>query len=361
MSLSPSLAQKLEEVEAKYLELESRLAEPAVLADNEAFQKVAKEHADLSDLVEAFRAYKTMASQMEENRALMEDPDPEMAEMAQAEVEAAQEKLPRLADRLALLLLPKDPRDDKNVILEVRAGTGGEEAALFASDLFRMYARFAEGRRWKVEIMSSHESATGGFKEIIAMITGKGAYSQLKYESGVHRVQRVPSTETQGRIHTSACTVAVLPEADEVEVDIRIDDLRIDFYRSTGAGGQHVNTTDSAVRLTHIPTGLVVTCQDERSQHKNRAKAMKVLAARLLDIKQQEQQREQAAARKSQVGTGDRSERIRTYNFPQNRITDHRIGLTLYKLEIIMNGEMDELIPPLTAHFQAEALKASQF
>jgi peptide chain release factor 1 len=347
-------------VESKYVDLESRMAEPAVLADNEAFQKVAKEHADLRDLVAAFRAHQTMESQLEENRLLMDDPDPEMAELAQAEVEAAQAELPRLEDRLALLLLPKDPRDDKNVILEVRAGTGGEEAALFAADLFRMYVRFAEGRRWKVEIMSSSESATGGFKEIIAMISGKGAFSQLKYESGVHRVQRVPTTETQGRIHTSACTVAVLPEADEVEVDIRIEDLRVDFYRSTGAGGQHVNTTDSAVRLTHIPSGLVVTCQDERSQHKNRAKAMKVLAARLLDAKQQAQDRDLAAERKSQVGTGDRSERIRTYNFPQNRVTDHRIGLTLYKLEIILNGEMGELIPPLTAYFQAEALKATQ-
>jgi peptide chain release factor 1 len=283
-----------------------------------------------------------------------------MAELAKAEVEAAVAELPRVEERLTILLLPKDPLDDKNVFLEIRAGTGGEEAALFASELLRMYLRFAEKLRWKVEIMSQSESATGGFKEVIALITGKGAYSQLKYESGVHRVQRVPVTETQGRIHTSAVTVAVLPEADEVEVDIRPEDLRVDFYRSTGAGGQHVNTTDSAVRLTHIPTGVVVTCQDERSQHKNRAKAMKVLAARLLDAKVQEQQRQQAAARKSQVGTGDRSERIRTYNYPHNRVTDHRIGLTLYNLDLFMVGDLSELLPPLLAYFQAEALKCTQ-
>jgi peptide chain release factor 1 len=354
------LVVKLTEVESRYQDLEVRLADPKVLNDHEAFQKTAKEHADLAELVATFGQYNKLTADLAENRALMNDDDPEMAEMARAEVEAATEALPRLEERLAVLLLPKDPLDDKNVLLEIRAGTGGEEAALFAGELLRMYLRFAETLRWKVEIMSQSESATGGLKEVIALIAGKGAYSQLKYESGVHRVQRVPVTETQGRIHTSAVTVAVLPEADEVEVDIRLEDLRVDFYRSTGAGGQHVNTTDSAVRLTHLPSGVVVTCQDERSQHKNRAKAMKVLAARLLDAKVQAQQKEQAAARKSQVGSGDRSERIRTYNYPQNRVTDHRIGLTLYKLELIMNGDLSELLPPLLAYFQAEALQNAQ-
>jgi len=359
MSLSPLLSNKLTEVETRYQELESRLADPKVLSDNEAYQKVAKEHADLDQLVNTFRDHRRLEAELTENRELAKDSDPEMAEMAKAEVEAALERLPQLEQEMQLLLLPKDPNDDKNVILEIRAGTGGEEAALFAAELLRMYLRHAELTRWKTEIMSTSESATGGFKEVIAMISGQGAYSQLKYESGVHRVQRVPVTESQGRIHTSAVTVAVLPEADEVEVDIRIEDLRIDFYRSTGAGGQHVNTTDSAVRLTHLPSGLVVTCQDERSQHKNRAKAMKVLASRLLDAKIRAQQAAEAAARKSQVGSGDRSERIRTYNYPQSRVTDHRIGLTLYKLETILGGDLSEMIPPLISHFQAEALKAS--
>jgi peptide chain release factor 1 len=359
MSLNHLLNNKLIEVEQRYQDLEERLADPKVLGDNEAYQKVAKDHADLNQLVNVFRDYRRLEAELEENRELAKDSDPEMAEMAKAEIEAAQERMPQLEHQLQLLLLPKDPNDDKNVLLEIRAGTGGEEAALFAAELLRMYLRFAELKRWKTEIMSSSESANGGFKEVIAMISGQGAYSQLKYESGVHRVQRVPVTESQGRIHTSAVTVAVLPEADEVEVDIRIEDLRIDFYRSTGAGGQHVNTTDSAVRLTHLPSGLVVTCQDERSQHKNRAKAMKVLASRLLDAKIQAQQAAEAASRKSQVGSGDRSERIRTYNYPQGRVTDHRIGLTLYKLEYILAGDLSEMIPPLISHFQAEALKVS--
>ncbi|MBI5524408.1 MAG: peptide chain release factor 1 [Desulfarculus sp.] len=359
MSLNHLLSNKLTEVETRYQELEDRLADPKVLADNEAYQKVAKDHADLRQLVDTFREHRRLEAELAENRELAKDPDPEMAEMAKAEVEAACTRLPQLEHELQLLLLPKDPNDDKNVLLEIRAGTGGEEAALFAAELLRMYLRYAELKRWKTEIMSSSESANGGFKEVIAMISGQGAYSQLKYESGVHRVQRVPVTESQGRIHTSAVTVAVLPEADEVEVDIRPEDLRVDFYRSTGAGGQHVNTTDSAVRLTHLPSGVVVTCQDERSQHKNRAKAMKVLASRLLDAKIQAQQAAEAASRKSQVGSGDRSERIRTYNYPQGRVSDHRIGLTLYKLEYIMEGDLSELIPPLISHFQAEALKAS--
>ncbi|MFZ5586472.1 MAG: peptide chain release factor 1 [Thermodesulfobacteriota bacterium] len=358
MALSPLILNKLKEVEERFDELEKRLALPEVLASHEAFQKIAKERSDIEALVSAYRDYVRLGEELAGNRELMKDPDPEMAELAKAEAEAAEARLDELEREISILLLPKDPNDEKNVILEIRAGTGGEEAALFAADLLRMYLRFAENKRWKVEIMSTSESATAGFKEVIALIAGQGAYSQLKYESGVHRVQRVPATESQGRIHTSAATVAVLPEAEEAEVDVRPEDLRIDVYRSTGAGGQHVNTTDSAVRLTHLPTGLVVTCQDERSQHKNRAKAMKVLASRLLDMKVQEQQAAEAASRKSQVGSGDRSERIRTYNFPQNRLTDHRIGLTLYNLDQVMNGELGDVIPPLTAHFQAEAIKA---
>ena len=276
--------------------------------------------------------------------------------MAGAEVADLQAEKNQLEAQLKLMLLPKDPNDSRNVILEVRAGTGGDEAALFAGDLFRMYTRYAENRGWTVELLSSAESEAGGFKEVIAMITGNGAYSRFKYESGTHRVQRVPETETQGRIHTSACTVAVLPEAEDVEIDIDPSDLRIDLFRASGAGGQHVNKTESAVRITHIPTGVVVSCQDEKSQHKNKAKAMKVLQSRLLDAMQAEQQARMAADRKSQVGSGDRSERIRTYNFPQGRCTDHRVGLTLYKLEAIMQGDLDEVIDTLTTHYQAEQM-----
>jgi peptide chain release factor 1 len=289
----------------------------------------------------------------------MDDEDRELAEMAAAEVAEAEESLPGLEDQIQLLLLPRDPNDEKNVLLEVRAGTGGEEAALFAADIFRMYLRFAERKGWQSEIMSCHETDSGGFKEVIVLISGQGAYSQLKFESGVHRVQRVPTTESQGRIHTSAVTVAVLPEAEEVELDINPEDLRIDVFRASGPGGQHVNKTESAVRITHIPTGLVVSCQDEKSQFKNKAKAMKVLRARLFDQMKAEQHAKEAAERRSQVGSGDRSERIRTYNFPQGRVSDHRINLTLYKLDQIMDGDLDFLIPPLTAHFQAEALKNS--
>ncbi len=287
---------------------------------------------------------------------MLNDKDPEIRELAKDEIDELTRESDDLKERLKLLLLPKDPNDERNILLEIRAGTGGEEAALFVADLFRMYSRYAEKKGWKVEILSSHETGIGGFKEIIALISGDKVYSRLKYESGTHRVQRVPETETQGRIHTSAVTVAVLPEADEVDVDINPSDLRIDVYRASGAGGQHVNKTESAVRITHVPTGLVVQCQDERSQHKNKSKAMKVLAARLLELKQREQQAQQSQERRTIVGTGDRSERIRTYNFPQGRITDHRIGLTIYRLEDIMQGNLDEIIEPLGTHFQAEAL-----
>jgi peptide chain release factor 1 len=357
MSLSDLLLKKLDEVEERYEAVESRLALPEVLADQEAYQKTAKEHADLAPLVDAYRTYQEISEQLVENRELMKDDDPEMAELAEAEVHEQEAKLEELEEKIQFLLLPKDPNDDKNVILEIRAGTGGDEAALFAADLLRMYLRFGERNNWKTEIMNEHVTAGGGFKEVCVMISGKGAYSKLKYESGVHRVQRVPVTESQGRIHTSAVTVAVLPEAEDVEVDIKPDDIRLDVFRASGPGGQHVNKTESAVRLTHLPTGLVVSCQDEKSQIKNKAKAMKVLKARLLDKMTQEQHDDQAAARKSQVGSGDRSERIRTYNFPQGRVSDHRINLTLYKLEIILDGELSDLLPPLAAHFQAEALK----
>jgi peptide chain release factor 1 len=351
---------KLTQLENKFQALEERMADPKIIADNESYQKTAKERADLQELVGTFREYKQLLLDLDENAKLANDLDRELAELAQEELEEGQKRESQLEKRLAALLLPKDPNDEKNIIVEIRAGTGGDEAALFAADLFRMYIRYAEIKHWKTEILSSNETSGGGFKEVIALLSGKGAYSQLKYESGVHRVQRVPVTESQGRIHTSAATVAVLPEAEENEVEIRPEDLRIDVYRSTGAGGQHVNTTDSAVRITHLPSGLVVTCQDERSQHKNRAKAIKVLASRLKDAQDQAQKNSMDATRKNQVGSGDRSERIRTYNYPQNRITDHRIGLTLHKLDIVMQGDLSEIIPPLTAHFQAEALKASR-
>jgi peptide chain release factor 1 len=294
---------------------------------------------------------------MEDSLSLLKDPDPEIRELAKKEVEALENRREKLEKKLKKLIMPKDPNDVKNVLIEIRAGTGGEEAALFASDLFRMYSRYAEMRNWKVEIMDSHPTGVGGFKEIIAMIHGRGAYSRLKYESGIHRVQRVPQTEAQGRIHTSAVTVAVLPEAEEVDLKIDPNELKIDVFRSTGPGGQSVNTTDSAVRITHLPTNLVVTCQDEKSQHKNKAKALKVLRARLLDKMVEEQTEKRSEERKSQIGTGDRSGRIRTYNFPQGRVTDHRIGLTLYKLENILQGDIDEIIEELITYYQAQALK----
>jgi peptide chain release factor 1 len=349
---------KLEEVEDRYLQLEKSLSDPEIIKSQATYQKLAKEHAELSPLIAKYRQYKSLSDQALENKELLEDPDPQMRELAKGEIEAIKDQLSRIEDEIKLLLLTKDPNDEKNTLLEIRAGTGGEEAALFAADLFRMYSKLAEAMGWKVEIMSEHPTGMGGFKEIIALIEGKGAYSKLKYESGVHRVQRVPATEAQGRLHTSAVTVAVLPEAEEVDIIIDPEEIRVDVFRSSGPGGQSVNTTDSAIRVTHLPTGLVVSCQDEKSQHKNKAKALKVLRARLLDLKIKEQQDKISEDRKSQVGSGDRSERIRTYNFPQNRLTDHRIGLTLYRLDSIMEGNLSEVIDPLSTFYQAEQLKA---
>ncbi|QCQ21651.1 peptide chain release factor 1 [Desulfoglaeba alkanexedens] len=350
--------ERLATVEQRFEELEDLLAKPDVFADPQQYQRLAKEHAELSPIVEAYRRRRKLEHELEENQELARhEPDPEMRALAREEVTRIREAIAATERDLRVMLLPKDPNDEKNVILEIRAGTGGDEAALFAADLFRMYSRYAEERGWRVEVLDSHPTGIGGFKEIVAAVNGRGAFSRLKFERGVHRVQRIPATESQGRIHTSAVTVAVLPEAEDVDVQIDPSDLRIDVYRSSGPGGQSVNTTDSAVRITHLPTGLVVICQDEKSQHKNKAKALKVLRARLLDIMQSEQDAKIAQDRKNQVGSGDRSERIRTYNFPQNRVTDHRINLTLYKLESVLGGNLDELIDPLIACSQAEALK----
>jgi peptide chain release factor 1 len=347
--------EKIEELERRFQELEALLSDPAVIANQPEFRRLSREHADLSALVAAYRRYKKVQAEIEGNRELLADPD--MKEMAEEELKSLEEEQSRLEGEVKLLLLPKDPNDNKSVILEIRAGTGGDESALFAGDLFRMYTRFAEANRWRVEMISASESERGGFKEVVASVEGEGVYAKLKYESGTHRVQRVPETEAQGRIHTSACTVAIMPEAEDIDIDINPADLKIDVYRSSGAGGQHVNTTDSAVRITHIPTGTVVACQEERSQIKNRAKAMKVLKSRILDTLVQEQNSRMAADRKQQVGSGDRSERIRTYNFPQGRMTDHRIGLTLYRLDALMEGDIGEVVDSLRAHYQMEALK----
>jgi peptide chain release factor 1 len=351
---------KLAEVERRYVDLEERLIDPAVLGSRKDFARLAKERADLEPIVAAYRDWKKLRQEVEGHRALLESSDDDVRQLAKDELPGLREQVDALAERLRVLLLPKDPNDDRNVVLEIRAGTGGEEASLFAAALFRMYSRYAEAQGWRVETLSANATGLGGFKEIIALIEGQGAYSKLKFEGGVHRVQRVPVTEASGRIHTSAVTVAVLPEAEDVEVAIdETKELRIDVYRSSGPGGQSVNTTDSAVRVTHLPTGLVVSCQDEKSQHKNKAKALKILRARLLERAQAEQQAAEALSRRSMVGSGDRSERVRTYNFPQGRVTDHRINLTLYSLDKVLDGDVAPLIDGLITHHQAEQLQAA--
>ncbi len=351
--------EKLSFVEERYEELSRRISDPEVIADHDVWQKLCKEHSDITPIVEKYREYKQNKDTLDEATEMLREGglEKEFREMLDDEIKSSKENIERISEELKILLLPKDPNDDKNVIVEIRGGAGGDEAALFAADLFRMYSMYAESKRWKTEVLSSNETGIGGYKEISFQITGAGAYSRLKFESGVHRVQRIPETESGGRIHTSTVTVAIMPEAEEVDVEINPDDLQIDTYRSSGAGGQHVNKTESAIRITHIPTGLVITCQDERSQHKNRESAMKMLRSRLYQMKEEEQAAAVAADRKSQVGTGDRSERIRTYNYPQGRVTDHRIGLTLYKIEQIMNGDLDEIIDALIASDQSEKLK----
>jgi len=351
---------KLDGVVARFEQIEHRLSQPDAFQDRKAYEALTREHSELSKIVAVYRQYQTCLAELADSQELLKDADPELKALAREEADALTDKRDRLDAELRQLLVPKDPMDDKNVIVEIRAGTGGDEAALFAADLFRMYARYAENRNWKVEPLSEHATGVGGFKEIIVSINGSGAYSRLKFESGTHRVQRVPTTETQGRIHTSAVTVAVLPEAEDVDLAIDPNELKIDVFRSSGPGGQSVNTTDSAVRITHLPSGLVVTCQDEKSQHKNKAKAMKVLRARLMDQAIQEQNQQRSQERKSQIGTGDRSGRIRTYNFPQGRVSDHRINMTLYRLDDIMQGDIDEIIDALVTHHQAQALEHAE-
>ena len=357
--MKPSIAAKLENLSERLQEINALLADPDTIADQNRFRELSMEYAQLKPVVDCFGAYQSTLEDIESANEMLQEDDAEMREMAADELSEARSRRDELELELQKQLLPKDPNDNKNVYLEVRAGTGGDEAALFAGDLFKMYSRYAESRRWKVELMSQSLGEHGGFKEVVAKIEGQGAYSRLKFESGAHRVQRVPETESQGRVHTSACTVAIMPEADELdEIDLNPADLRIDTFRASGAGGQHVNKTDSAIRITHLPTGVVVECQDERSQHKNKARAMSVLSARLLSAQVEKQQAEQAQTRKSLVGSGDRSERIRTYNYPQGRVTDHRINLTLYKLDDMMQGDMDQVIEPLINEYQADQLAA---
>lgn len=354
------MLEKLGQIEERFEAVNEELMLPETASDQELYKKLMKEYKQLSPIVEKYREYKSVSESIAEAEEILalKDADKELKELALMELEEGREKSALIQDELKTLLLPKNPDDDKSAIVEIRGGAGGEEAALFAGVLMRMYSMYAESRRWKVEIMNGNETELGGYKEVSFLVEGDGVYSRLKYESGVHRVQRVPETEASGRIHTSTVTVAVLPEAEDVEIEINPADLQIDTYRAGGAGGQHVNKTESAIRITHLPTGLVVECQDERSQHKNRDKAMKVLRSRLYDMMRQQQEDEMNSDRRAQVGTGDRSERIRTYNYPQGRVTDHRIGLTLYKIEQILNGDMDEVIDALTTHYRAEMLKS---
>lgn len=355
--MKKSFYEKLQSLSYRLTELGGLLSDPSVMSNQNRFRELSKEYAEIEPIVKCFNTYTNNEESLKQAQSLLEENDAEIKALATEEIKSLDAEQQTLEQTLKTLLLPTDPNDERNVFLEVRAGTGGNEAAIFAGDLFRMYTRYADNRGWKIEIVSQSEGEHGGYKEIISRIVGQGAYSQLKFESGAHRVQRVPVTESQGRVHTSACTVAIMPEADTVdEIDINPSDLRIDTFRSSGAGGQHVNTTDSAIRITHIPTGIVVECQDERSQHKNKARALSLLSAKILDTEQQKQQQEQAAARKSLVGSGDRSERIRTYNFPQSRITDHRINLTLYRLNEVMEGGLDDVIQPLIKELQAELL-----
>lgn len=352
---------RLEEMELKYEEISKKLSKPDVINNQNEFKKMMKEHSDMTPILEKYRELKKTQEAIEEAISILnENNDDELKQMAKEELSDNREKLEKMQEQLKILLLPKDPNDEKNVIMEIRGGAGGDEAALFAGDLFRMYSRYAERHRWKVEMLNSNENDLGGFKEVSFMIQGQGAYSRLKYESGVHRVQRIPSTESGGRIHTSTVTVAVLPEAEDVDVELNMNDVRIDVFRSSGNGGQSVNTTDSAVRITHSPTGIVISCQDEKSQLKNKDKALKILRARLYDLELEKQQSEVSASRKSQVGTGNRNERIRTYNFPQGRMTDHRVGLTIHRLESILDGDIDEIMDTLITTDQAEKLSGVQ-
>lgn len=357
--MKASIIQKLDNLRDRYEELEALLSDAGVISDQEKFRDYSREHAEISDVVAAYNRFQAVSGDLAAAREMLDEPDEEMRQMAKEEIRHLEAQLDEIEQALQVLLLPRDPDDHRNVFLEIRAGTGGDEAAIFAGDLFRMYSRYAEGRGWKIEIISEREGEHGGFREVITRVSGKDVYSQLKFESGAHRVQRVPETESQGRVHTSACTVAVMPEADDVEaIDIDKNDLRVDTFRASGAGGQHVNKTDSAIRITHIPSGIVVECQDERSQHKNRAKAMSLLQAKLNSSAQEKQAAEQASTRRNLVGSGDRSERIRTYNFPQGRLTDHRINLTLYKLDEIIEGKLDEVVQPLVHEYQADQLAA---